>query len=353
MAMCKNNFLNDNPFVSVVVPIYNEEKYIVSFLETIKEQDYDMSKIELILIDGVSTDDTVNLIKKKLINSKIKYKILENSKRITPISLNIGIKESSHNIIIRLDAHSTYPKNYIKKCVTNIVEHPEADNVGCLIETESKGVVGKAISHVLSSKFGVGNSQFRTNAHSGYVDTVPFGTFRKELFYRIGFFDERLARNQDSEFNSRIIKNGGKIYLFDDVKIKYYPRETILKLMKMGFQNGKWNVYTSYLVSNSMRMRHFVPLAFVLSIFFGMLSIAFDISLFKILFGLEVFIYFVLDFAFSVLSKNILLCLISFIIYPLFHFSYGFGSIYGLLTLYKMKKEKEYDERNTETENKR
>ena len=98
-----------------------------------------------------------------------------------------------------------------------------------LSRNKSRWKIGKSISYVLSSKFGVGNSKFRTNSKSGYVDTVPFGTFKKEIFDKIGYFDERLERNQDSEFNNRIVRKEGKIYLFNDISIIYHPRERIKK----------------------------------------------------------------------------------------------------------------------------
>lgn len=316
--------------VSLIIPIYNEEKYINGLFETILNQDYDSSKIELILVDGGSKDSTIEKIKKFLSNTDIKYILLSNPKKITPISLNIGIKKSSNDIIIRLDAHSKYPKQYISKCVYYINEIKDADNVGCLIDTKSEGVVGNSIAYVLSSKFGVGNSNFRTNSDSGYVDTVPFGTFRRELFEKIGYFDERLIRNQDSEFNHRILKNGGKIYLFNDIKITYFPRNTIPKLIKMAYMNGKWNIYTTYLIPGSMKFRHFIPLMFVLSIIFGVLSVLLEWHIFAYLFLFEIILYAFLTICFSIKSGSFIKFVLCILIYPLFHISYGVGSLIGI-----------------------
>lgn len=325
--------------VSLVVPIYNEEKYIEAFMDSILKQDYDFNKIEIILVDGNSTDETLKKLENKLKELSCHYKIFHNEKKITPISLNIAIKESKNDIIIRLDVHSEYPTNYISKCVYYI-NNIDADNVGCILEAKSSGKVGNAIANVLSSKFGVGDSKFRTNSKSGYVDTVPFGTFRRSLFEKIGYFNEKLERNQDSEFNYRIIKNGGKIYLFDDIKIFYYPRNTIKKLTKMAMLNGKWNIITSYYVPGSMKLRHFIPFLFVCSLILGFFIILFDVNVLKQLFLLELLLYLVLDCIFSIkdIKKygiiNFLLCLI---IYPIFHISYGIGSIIGLFKLILMK----------------
>lgn len=327
--------------VSVVIPVYNEEKYITGLINSLEEQDYDRNKFEIIFVDGNSSDKTIEIINETLNEKQIKYKILKNPDRITPKSMNIGIKNSNYDIIIRLDAHSEYPSNYISKCVYYL-NKIKADNVGCILETVSEGIIGNAISIVLSSKFGVGNSKFRTNAQSGYVDTVPFGTFRKELFEEIGYYDERLSRNQDSEFNSRILKNGGKIYLFNDIKIIYHPRDTIGKLVKMAVLNGKWNLYTNYLVPGSMRLRHFVPFAFTISLIIGIISIILNIKLIKFAFLLEMLLYLLLDIIFSVKeikNYNVVSILLSLLIYPIFHITYGFGTILGIFMILKNRRE--------------
>lgn len=331
----------DEKKVSLIIPVYNEEKYIQDFIKSILNQDYNFDDLEMIFIDGNSTDKTVELIQTNLDKEeKINYKILKNPKKITPISLNMGIKSSQNDILIRLDAHSNYPNNYVSKCVY-YMNHMDADNVGCGIKTESTGDIGKSISYVLSSKFGVGNSDFRTKGKSGYVDTVPFGTFHRELFEKIGYFDERLERNQDIEFNNRILKNGGKIYLFDDIQLTYHPRDTIGKLLKMALTSGKWNLYTNYLVPGSLKIRHFVPFVFLLSLIIGGISILMKIGWMKLLFGIEIITYLLLDLLFSFKGakekslKEMLLC---FILYPMFHITYGIGTFLGIFFILKNRK---------------
>ena len=317
--------------VSVIIPIYNEEKYIEGLINSLLHQDYDKRKFEVIFVDGNSSDKTIELLKKSLNGKELDYIIINNPKKITPISVNMGIRKAKNDIIIRLDAHSEYPSNYISKCVYYL-NNVEADNVGCLVRTESKTKIGKAIANVVSSKFGVGNSKFRTNADSGYVDTVPFGTFRKELFKKIGYFSEELPRSEDNEFNNRIIKNGGKVYLFNDIQIVYHPRENIFKLMKMGFDNGKWATYTGYIIPGSMQLRHFIPMLFVLGLIAGLIVTLLNLKVLTICFLAVMSIYFLLDLLFTI--KNII-CdgisqIICFLIYPLFHISYGIGSIFGI-----------------------
>lgn len=325
--------------VSVIIPVLNEEYYIKKLLESILNQDYDFSKLEIIFVDGASIDKTVSIINNELQDKNINYTIITNEEKITPKSVNMGIKKSKNDIIIRLDAHSEYPKNYISKCVYYL-NKTGADNVGCLINTKLDGIKGKAITNVLTSKFGVGNSKFRTNAESGYVDTVPYGTFRKTLFDKIGYFNEELIRSEDNEINYRIIKNGGKVYLFNDISTIYYPRKSIRKLIKMAYENGKWSVYTGYFIPGSMKLRHFIPFIFVLSLIVGILISLLKIKMLTVLFLIEIALYLFLDLIFSLKSIKkigIVSSLISIIIYPLFHISYGIGSIIGIGKIIKKK----------------
>ena len=324
--------------VSIVVPIYNEEKNIKNLVNSILNQDYTHDLIELVFIDGNSTDNSVSLLKKYMKKSDIKYSILCNPRRVAPVSVNIGIKNSSNDIIVRMDAHTEYPSNYVSKCIYYL-NKTGADNVGCLAIATSKSKMGAAISDVISSRFGVGNSKFRINGASGYVDTVPFGTFRKKLIDKIGYFNEELIRSEDNEFNYRIIKNGGKVYLFNDVCSYYYSRDSIFQFMKMGFGNGKYAIYTGYYIPGSMKIRHFIPFLFALSLIIGVLVSFFRFIILKYLFLIELLLYFILDLIFSLknIKKGILHSFLMFIIYPLFHISYGIGSFFGIGKIIKKR----------------
>ena len=131
----------------------------------------------------------------------------------------------------------------------------DCDNAGGVFETHGRGFMGEAIAEMLKTPLGVGNATYRLTTEDGYVDTVPFGCFKRELFERIGGFDERMTRNQDNELNFRIRKNGGKIYLNHNIRVQYYCRDTMRGIMKMGYMNGKWNVITMTLVRIRSRRR--------------------------------------------------------------------------------------------------
>jgi len=319
--------------VSVVMPVYNEEKYIEKCIDSLLMQDYPIENMEWIFVDGCSKDKTVELLE----SFKNKYpeliKIYNNPNKIVPYAMNIGISASAGKYIVRLDAHADYAPDYISKCVYYL-ENTDAENVGGVAETKANGFMGNAIAKMLSSKFGVGNSQFRTNGESGYVDTVPFGAFKREVFTKYGGYDERLVRNQDNEMNYRIRKNGGKIYLANDIHLSYYCRDSVKGISLMAKNNGMWNVITMKLCPGSMGLRHFIPLMFVLSVV-GLIALGFLHPILWFALTLELVLYFALDIIFSVKqATNIKEFLALFVLFPIFHVSYGFGSIMGIAKLF-------------------
>jgi GT2 family glycosyltransferase len=184
--------------------------------------------------------------------------------------MNLGIEASHGDIIVRLDAHAVYPANYISVLASKLSEL-SADNVGAPCRTDVLNKTSKtlAIREVLSNKIGVGNSTFRIGINrTREVDTVPFGCWKREVFDRFGYFNERLIRNQDIELNKRIIMGGGKIYLVPDTYCTYFARETFKEIVKNNYANGKWNILTVYYTKNirSLSLRHFVPILFLLSL---------------------------------------------------------------------------------------
>lgn len=318
--------------VSVVIPIYNEEKYIEKCVESLLCQTFPKCDMEWIFVDGCSDDRTKEILERYQKQWPDLIKVLSNPNKTVPYAMNIGIGESRGMYIVRLDAHAEYPQNYIEKCVYYL-DTTTADNVGGLAETKGRSETGKIISMMLSSKFGVGNSQFRTNGKSGFVDTVPFGAFRRAVFKKLGGYDERLTRNQDNEMNFRIRKSGGKIYLADDICFSYYARDSIKGILKMAFLNGKWNVITSRLCPGTMGIRHFIPMLFVASLLI-LIPYAFLSKLWKIFLSLELFLYGLLDIIFSIKAgetrKERLWLLFLF---PSFHISYGIGSFGGIFAI--------------------
>lgn len=320
--------------ISIICPTYNEEKYIHTCIESLVRQDIEKEKIEVIFVDGQSTDRTVEIIKEY--QQKYNWiKVLNNPERIVPYAMNYGIQAATSDIIMRIDAHSHYADNYISVLKNALIEH-DATNVGAVCKTDvlNKNAKTLAIREVLSNPFGVGNSLFRIGVDKiTEVDTVPFGCYRKEVFTKYGLYNPKLVRNQDIELNKRIKRDGGRILLIPDTYCTYLARETYRALAKNNYQNGMWNILTVYYTNamDSLSLRHFIPLLFVLGLVVPSL-LGFIWWPFSMLSGLTFVLYFLLVSiislkAFMEKKVNVFYMILTFFV---LHISYGVGSLVGL-----------------------
>jgi glycosyltransferase involved in cell wall biosynthesis len=248
------------PFVSIIIPCRNEEGYIASCLDSILASAYPRHRLEILVADGRSTDGTRTiLVRYAAMHSSIT--LLDNPSGTTPAGLNLAIGAASGEIVIRMDAHVLYPGDYIPKLVAALDEC-EADNVGGVLETVpgEDNPTARAIALGLSHRFGVGNSYFRTGVRERReVDTVPFGCYRRETFDRIGMFDEDLIRNQDDEFNFRLISRGGRVVLLPDVVCRYFARRSLTQLARMYYQYGYFKPLVARKVGRVMTVRQLIP----------------------------------------------------------------------------------------------
>ena len=328
------------PEISVILPVRNEERYIRDCVASIFAQDYPVEKMEVLFVDGCSEDRTVALLQ-DLAKVHPQITVLHNPNRTVPYAMNIGIRASHAPVIVRLDAHAEYPADYIRLSVETLLTR-DCDNAGGVFETRGRGFMGDAIAEMLKTPLGVGNATYRLTDSEGCVDTVPFGCFRRELFERIGGFDERLTRNQDNELNYRIRKNGGKVWLNPKIRVLYYCRDTIRGIMRMGYMNGKWNVITMTLVPGSMGLRHFVPFAFTVCTIGGLLGLLLSNPVITVLLALMMGAYLLLDgfYSWGIASvKGLRYLPVELILYPAFHYAYGTGSLVGLLSLPRFLKD--------------
>jgi len=326
--------MENTSFVSIIIPCRNEEKFIGKCLDSIIEQDYPKDKIEVLVVDGASEDRTKKIIE----NCSKKYlfiKLLNNPQKFTPFALNIGIKNSKGEIIIRMDSHAGYERDYVSKCVKYLEEYG-ADNVGGIIRTipVNNTLIAKSITCCLSSFFGAGGSYFRIGSKEPrWVDTVFGGCYKREVFDRIGFFNEKLKRSQDFEFNLRLKKFGGKILLVPDIVAYYYPQSNLKGFLKHNFKDGVWAILPLKIIKIPFNLRHYIPLFFVLSFF---LTLIFGFFFFpaRILFDLIFGSYLILNLFFSfriALKQGFKYFFIMPIVFMYRHFGYGLGSIYGLI----------------------
>jgi len=325
------------PKVSVIIPARNEEKFIEKCIESFLTCDYPKELIEVIVVDGMSEDGTRKIVR-ELSERDIRVLLVNNEKKITPVAMNLGVKASKGEYIFFSGAHSEMRSDYISKCIRHALE-TGADNVGGIMKTEPRisSTVGIAISKVLSSPLGVGGAKFRTGVTKPIeVDTVPFGCYKREVFDRIGYFNEKLVRNQDIEFNLRLKRAGGKIILFPDIELTYYARSTYRDLSKNNFENGFWVIAAKKYAEVPYSKRHLVPLMFVLFLLLGFLiSLVVTYFLFVYISLLVTYFVTVIIFSFShaLEAKKLNLLFAAIVSYLVLHISYGVGSLLGLFSL--------------------
>jgi len=261
------------PFVSVIIPVRNEGKYIGACLRSLLLCSYPPDRWEIIIADGMSEDETRREVAGVAAEARVPIVLLENPARVTPVALNLAIGKARGEIIIRVDAHAEFGAEYVTRCV-RVLEESRADNVGGPVTTRpgADTPMAHAIAAAMAHPFGVGNSAFRTLRQAREVDTVPFGCFRVTTFQRVGLFDERLWRNQDYELNQRIRQKDGRIFMSPSLESVYYSRATLGGLLRQAWANGFWNAMTHYLHPSSFCLRHALPVLFTLGIIFAMLT---------------------------------------------------------------------------------
>ncbi len=250
--------------VSLVMPCRNEAGHVEHAVLDALAQERRGFDLEVIVAVGTSEDGT-HAIVERLALAHPEVRVVENPAGVVPHGLNAAIRASRGKFIVRMDAHSRYPPDYAATLV-EALDRLQAENVGGVWETLPANGSNEAwaIAQVLSSGLGVGNALFRVGTeHEREVDTVPYGCFRRALFDRIGWFDEELVRNQDDEFNGRIIRAGGKIVLLPQVRIRYFARDRIAKLWRMYREYGLFKPLVNIKLGTPATLRQFVPPLFV------------------------------------------------------------------------------------------
>lgn len=324
--------MTNKPFVSIIVPIRNEANYIASCLNSILEQDYPADRIEILVADGMSTDHTRAIVR-DFQNRHSNIHLVNNPNLIVPTAMNVAMTFARGDVIIRVDGHCIIAPNYIRNCVAHLAAG-NVDGVGGPMETIGETALSETIAVAMSSRFGVGNSAFRTETGTTkLVDTIPFPAYSREIVERAGYYDEELVRNQDDEYNYRIRELGGKLLLADNVRSTYYSRDSLGKLWKQYFQYGLYKVRVFQKHPHQMSLRQFVPPAFVAAlILFSIMALIVNTGL--VLLGFV---------AASYLGANLLASLLTAarkgwrhfallpVMFGILHVSYGAGFLAGLV----------------------
>jgi glycosyltransferase involved in cell wall biosynthesis len=252
------------PTVSVVIPMRNEEEHIFKCLQSVVEQDYPKDLMEVLVVDGMSGDKSGKIARE--FARKYKFiRVMMNPKRSTASSLNSGIVESRGEVIVRMDAHCLFHQDYIHACI-QVMGETGADNVGGYVVPLGTRYIQKAIALVMGSFFGIGSTRFSRGNRGMFVDTVSFGAYRRQVFEKIGLYDENATYGEDDELNLRLTQSGGRIFLSPRIISEYYPRSSISSLWKQYYNYGRGKVRTIKKHGRLGSWRHLIPGVFLLSI---------------------------------------------------------------------------------------
>ena len=324
-----------------MIPLRNEASYIERCLLAVIKQSYPLERMEILISDGFSSDRTreiLEVIKK----SYPQVQIFDNPGFIVSTGLNTLMRNAHGEILIRVDGHCVIAPDYVKNCVTHLM-NGEADGVGGPMETLGETPLAQTIAVAMSSPFGVGDSAFRTTTGKSVIaDTVPFPAYTRSIIRKAGLYDEELVRNQDDEYNYRVRSLGGTLLLANDVRSQYYSRASIKKLWKQYFQYGYYKVRVLQKHTRQMSVRQFIPPLFVLSL---LVTMTFGLFTYYgwILFGVILIAYLLANLTANLLTaviKGWHHALILPVVYAVIHFSYGSGFLLGLVKFWNRWQDK-------------
>jgi succinoglycan biosynthesis protein ExoA len=279
------------PSVSIIVPCYNEKTRIGFLLDAIYAQTYPHEQMEVVIADGMSSDGTRDAISAwSADHPGLSLRVVDNVKRNIPSGLNRAIEAATGEIIVRLDGHAAPYPDYVARSVSAL-QNDKAENVGGVWEIHPGAQTWEAESIAVAAAhpLGVGDALYRHATQAAYVDTVPFGAFKRNLWERIGRFDENLLTNEDYEFNVRVRSSGGRVWLNPEIRSVYFARSTFGALVKQYWRYGFWKYRMLRRYPTTLRWRQGLPPLFVLSLMIGLLF--FWVDLFSWLLVFEIVLY--------------------------------------------------------------
>jgi glycosyltransferase involved in cell wall biosynthesis len=317
--------------ISVVVPMRNERAHIRECLNSLLNQTYNQNAYEIIVVDGGSSDGSSEIVRSMQASHPNLF-VIDNPARITPISMNLGIREAKKDVIVIAGAHAIYCSDFLTNCAKKLQE-TGADVVGGPVQTvpRNESFGARLTAAILSSHFGVGNSNFRTSLKEGYVDTVPFGAYRIDVLNKVGLFNEKLVRNQDNDLSARIRQAGGRIYSSPEISAIYFPASSFGELLRQTYKKAQWHFFTMRENVGALGLRHLAPALFLLALA-CLVVLATSQYWARVACTFTVLAYFVVGFVYSLGSSRqkslgVALCLPAACF--IFHCAYGLGTLVG------------------------
>ena len=264
------------PAISVIMPVLNEEAHLADAVNSVLEQNYP-GEFELLLALGPSNDET-NTIAAGIAKKDKRVRLIDNPRGLTTVGLNEAIRQSKHEIIIRIDAHSEPAANYFKRGV-EILNEQQADLLGGIMDAKGKSSFQKAVAWAYTSRFGIGGANFHVGGQAGEAESAYLGIFKKSALERVGGYDEGIIRGEDWELAQRIKKTGGLVWFSPELKVVYWPRGTVGKLAKQFHSTGVWRGDLTRRNSSGAPLRYWVPPVYVAMSLYGLLTLAYGYKL--------------------------------------------------------------------------
>jgi glycosyltransferase involved in cell wall biosynthesis len=316
--------------VSVVIPCRDERDHIEACLRSILAQAPSTGGFEVVVADGMSGDGTREILE-QMVGDDPRLRVIDNPGRIVSTGLNAAIRVAQGSIIIRMDVHTEYASDYISQCLA-VLRETGADNVGGPWVAKGKGLVGRAIAAAFQSSFAAGDSHGHNASYEGPLDTVYLGCWPREVFDKAGFFDEELVRNQDDEFNLRLVRAGGKIWQSPRIRSWYRPRESLRALFLQYMQYGYWKVRVIQKHRMPTSVRHLIPASFVLLlVVLPLVSLVWPSALLGWLALVGAYTACSIATSFRIAARQgwRLLPILP-LVFACYHFAYGYGFLRGL-----------------------
>lgn len=323
----------DLPFISVVMPVYNEAGYIERSVGAMLDQDYPAHHIEIIVVDGGSSDGTREIVE-EIVRRDSRVRLINNPRRIIPAALNLGIAAARYDLVARMDGHAIAAPDYLLRCV-QVMQGTGADNVGGRWIYRGEDFTSSAIAAAMDSRFGVGTSRWRGSPTGGQVDTVPYGFYRRQLLLDLNGFDEVFRANEDYELNYRLRLAGGRIFYSPDILMTYFVRSSLIHLGRQYSRYGFWKARMIWSHPGSVRLRHLLAPLLVAGLAIG-LPLSYLWGPFAQAYVTTLVLYILLSMVFSLRQAGQhgwrYLPLLP-LIFAVLHISWGVGFLVGLAAL--------------------
>ncbi|MGD8814826.1 MAG: glycosyltransferase family 2 protein [Anaerolineales bacterium] len=322
--------MSDPTDVSLIMPCFNEAEYLSAVLASINAQDFPHNRLELIFVDGGSTDASREIALQFQENTQMEFHLLDNPRGNIAKALNAGLSKASGDIVIRMDSHTTYAADYVSRCVHRL-EAKDGEAVGGLQRGVGIGLWGKCIAIALDHPFASGGPQYKTATSPGLADTVYLGAWYRSTLLDLGGWSEDWDINEDYELCYRVRERGGRVFLDPQIQSTYFVRNSLKSLSTQYWRYGKWRVRTLVRHPKSGKPRYFVAPGLFIAIIMGCILIPFSsIPLFLISAS-----YLIAALVASLLaafqSRRPFLSLLLLLVFPILHFSWAFGFLAGVI----------------------